>query len=85
MIEFVNTGGWRVIKEEYEKMIGGLNQYQLGLGLKAHKNADEIQATHDFMRATQLLLSITDNLIREHDEDNKTITRNQETAQGIAG
>lgn len=87
VILFANTKGWGEIKAEYNKLIKQLQDYELGLCRKARdpRIAAEIERTSAFVAAMQLVLSLTDNLIKQHEFDNNTITRNQETAQRIAG
>jgi hypothetical protein len=87
VIQFANTEGWRRVKAEYVELMEQLKEYQLGLCAKANekKVSKEIVRTHAFVQAMKLLLNITDEMIPQHERDNKTITRNKETAQRIAG
>lgn len=86
VVVFANTEGWRLIRHEYQQLINQLKEHQLSLGHKASKNCEDIQGTHDFIRAMELLLMLTDNLIREHEQADRIITRNQQgTAQRTAG
>lgn len=82
VLEFVNSSGWKVLKKEYQTLLGGLREYICDLSMNAQKNADEIQRTSDFIHAAEMMLNLTDEIISRHEQAVNAIQRNQETAQG---
>ncbi|KKM58598.1 hypothetical protein LCGC14_1549160 [marine sediment metagenome] len=82
-LEFVNSEGWKVIQKKYKsEIINEMKRRIIYLSTNTEKNKDEIQHTSNIIAACDLLLDLTNRVIRAHQEALKTLTKTQGTAGG---
>ncbi|MBW2637468.1 MAG: hypothetical protein JRC86_08115 [Deltaproteobacteria bacterium] len=81
-LEFINSPGWRVMMDQYQSIVVGMEEYLRSLCRRSKRNHEEIQKTSDFVDAFQIVINMTDKIVAMHGLATATITKNQETAQG---
>lgn len=81
-LEFVNSTGWKVVQAEYNTLINELRQRVLSLAGNGVKHAAEIQRTAAVIQAAELLIGVTDRVIRAHQDALKTIDEHKGTPSG---
>ena len=82
-LEFVNSEGWKAIEKKYRsEVVNEMKRRIIYLSTNTEKNKDEIQHTSNIIAACDLLLDLTNRVIRAHREALKTLTITQGTAGG---
>ena len=79
-LEFVNSQGWTLVQKKYREMINEMKRRIVFLAADARGNEKDIQRTSDLITACELMLDLTNRVIRAHQEALKTINTN---LQGI--
>ncbi len=80
-LEFVSSEGWKAVQKKYRsEVIKQMKLRIIYLSTNTEKNKDEIQRTSDIVGACELLLDLTNRVIRAHQEALKTLTITQGTA-----
>ncbi len=82
-VEFVNADGWKLIRKRYqEEVVNAMKRRIVYLAGNADKNRAEIQHTSNIIGACDLLLDLTDNIIKAHQEALETTNHVKGTAGG---
>lgn len=81
-LDFVNSHGWVLVQQKYRAIVSEMKHRIVFLAANAEKNEEEIQHTSDLIAACELMLDLTNKVIKAHQEALRTININQ---QGIAG
>ncbi len=81
-LDFVNSDGWQFVQKQYRETVKEMKREIIRLSAKAEKNSGEIQHISNLIGACDLMLDITNRVIRAHQEAQQTLTKHQ---QGTAG